>query len=300
MQEPRRKLDEYNPNEMAIPEWRLLQKVGGDWAKEHGGEPGQFFNNILDETVDELNIIVVDILSGRSRWGVEITSSGPICFSLDTKSNKSANGEDCSQCQYRLDTPWSMDAPERRKMCCLNYTVLGIDLDHDNIPVILRAHGTSALPVRQLITQLRMNRSLKGEYHKAVINIKSQEKDTPYGQTYTMRPKLVRLIIDEVEAEELRVESQRLLGAPIPLPEGRPEEETEPLGFTPQGTPFFSEEEKERIMVQEAKVKEITTPPEEKIKSAPTTPTAKVKPIKGKEEESLTEQVDEPKIDLDF
>ncbi|GAJ14147.1 unnamed protein product, partial [marine sediment metagenome] len=165
-------------------EWRVVQKVGAAWAREQGATEGQFYNNLTDEIADELNVIVVDILSGRSRWGAEISSSGPICFSLDTKSNKSANGDDCSQCEFRLDTPWSMDATERRKMCCLSYTILGIDLDHDNMPVIIRTHGVSALPARQLITQLRMNRSLKGEYHKAVINIKSQEKDTPYGSTY--------------------------------------------------------------------------------------------------------------------
>ncbi|GAI58942.1 unnamed protein product, partial [marine sediment metagenome] len=184
MVEPRRALDEYNAEEMAIPEYRVVQKVGADWAKEQGAKEGQFYNTLTNDIADELNIIVVDLPSGRSRWGAEITSSGPLCFSQDARSNKSANGDDCSKCEYRLDTAWSIDAGKRRKMCCLNYTILGIDLDHDNMPVILRAHGVSALPARQLITQLRMNRSLKGEYHKAVINFKTQEKDTPYGPTY--------------------------------------------------------------------------------------------------------------------
>lgn len=298
VQEPRRTLDTYGPEEMSIPEWRLLQKVGGDWAKGQGAEPGQFFNSILDETVDELNIIVVDILSGRSRWGAEITSSGPICFSMDARSNKSADGKDCLECEFKLDTPWSVDASERRKMCCLNYTILGIDLEHDNMPVIIRTHGVSALPARQLITQLRMNRSLRGEYHKAVINIKSQEKDTPYGPTYVMRPKLVRLITDEIQAEELKVESQRLLGAPIPLPEGRPEEESEPLGFTPQGAPFYSEEEKERIMAQE------TGKPQIEGETPVNKPVAEEKPIVEEvtqpEEKVEEPSVEEKTIDLDF
>lgn len=256
MGEPQRALDTYKPDEMAIPEWRVVQKVGAGLARDQGAEEGQFYNTLTGDIVDELNIVVVDILSGRARWGAEITSSGPLCFSLDARSNKSAGGEDCSQCKHRLDTPWSVDAGERRKMCCLNYTILGIDLDHDNMPIILRTHGVSALPARQLITQLRMNRSLKGEYHKAVINIQSQEKNTPYGPTYVMRPKLLRLIDDEVVAEELKIESKRLLGTPIPLPEARPEEEGEeelqPLGFTPQGTPFYSEEEKEKLLREEA------------------------------------------------
>ena len=278
MDEPRRALDGYNPEEMAIPEWRVVQKVGADWAREQGANEGQYYNTLTGDIADELNLIVVDILSGRARWGAEITSSGPICFSLDAKSGKSAGGEDCNKCEYRLDTPWSVEAGERRKMCCLNYTILGIDLDYDNAPVILRGHGVSALPIRQLITQLRMNRSLRGEYHRAVINIKSQEKNTPYGPTYTMRPKLLRLITDEVEAEELKVQSLRLLGTPIPLPEGRPEEEVEPLGFTPKGTPFFSEEEKERLLAKEAKAEKVApaTPPV----TPPTTPPEEVKETK--------------------
>lgn len=275
MEEPQRALDTYKPEEMAIPEWRVVQKVGAGFAREQGAEEGQFYNTLTGDIVNELNVVVVDILSGRTRWGAEITSAGPLCFSLDARSNKSAGGEDCSKCEHRLDTPWSVDAGERRKMCCLNYTILGIDLDHDNMPIILRTHGVSALPARQLITQLRMNRSLKGEYHKAVINIKSQEKNTPYGPTYVMRPKLLRLIDDEVVAEELKIESKRLLGTPIPLPEARPEEEEEgepqPLGFTPKGTPFYNEEEKEKLLKEEAepppqeteKVEEAAQPAEE-------------------------------------
>lgn len=260
MDEPRRKLDEYGPQEMAIPEYRLLQKTGGELAKSQGAEPGQFYNILTDDIVEELNIIVVDILSGRARWGAEITSAGPVCASLEAKSNKSIYGTDCDQCEYKADAPWSLEANERRKMCCLNYIILGIDLDHDYMPIMLRAHGISALPARQLITQLKMNRALKGEYHKAMVNIKSVEKNTVYGITYALHPKITELITDEVKAGELKVESQRLLGTPIPLPEARPEEEGEPLGFTPLGTPFYSEEERDAIIAQEAKVEEEPPP----------------------------------------
>ena len=122
---------------------------------------------------------------------------------------------------------------ERRKRCCLNFTILGIDIDHDNIPLIVRAHGVSAKAARELITQLRLNSALRGDYHRAIINIKSQERDTPYGVTYAIRPKIVRLITDERRAAELKEQSVRLLGAPLPLPEGRPEEEQEPEELAP-------------------------------------------------------------------
>jgi len=293
MEEPRRSLDEYGPGEMAIPEWRLLQKVGGDWAKSLGGQPGQFFNKITDELADELNIVVVDILIGRAKWGCEISDAGPICASMDAKTNLSIYGNDCLQCPDRADAPWSLDATERRTKCCLNYTILGIDLDHDYMPIMLRAHGTSALASRQLITQLKMNRALRGEYYRAVVNIKCQEKNTPFGTTYTIHPKIVELITDTSKAEELKIESNKLLGAPIPLPEGRPDEEArpEPLGFTPTGTPFYSEEESARLMTEETATVAAAAAP------APAPPAAKT-PEPEKEEGK--EPTEKKPLDLDF
>lgn len=261
-EQPRRSMDTYGPEDMAIPEWRLLQKVGSDWAKQLGGKPGQFFNKITDEIVDELNIVVVDILIGRAKWGTEISDAGPACASNDAKGNVNIYGEDCLACPDRLDAPWSVEATERRTKCCINYTILGIDLDHDYLPVIIRAHGTSALASRQLITQLKMNKALRGEYFRAIVNIKCQEKTTPYGITYVIHPKITSLVTDESKAKELQAESNRLLGAPIPLPEGRPDEEAtpEPLGYTPTGTPFYSEEEKQQLLAPGAKEKAVKTP----------------------------------------
>ena len=252
MVEPKRKLDEYGPEEMAIPEWKMVQKVGADWAKGLGANPGQFYNTVTEEIADDLNLIVVDIRMGRTKWGNEITDAGPVCACPDAKENISIYGDNCNQCPDRTDAPWSLDATERRTKCCLNYIILGIDLDHDYLPVIIRAHGISALPVRQLITQLKTNRALRGEYHRAVVNIKTQTKNTRYGIAYGLHPKVVEYITDEAKAEELRAESIRLLGASIPLPEGRPEEEREPVAFTPEGEAVYSEEEKGKLLAEVA------------------------------------------------
>ena len=309
---PERRIDGYGPEDMAVPTWNLLQHTGGDWPKSLGGKPGQFHNTGSDEIVDELNIITVDILMGRARWSTEISDAGPLCASLDAKSNFSVNGDDCTKCEFRLDTPWAADATERRKMCCLNYTILGITFN-DYMPCIIRAHGISALPVRQLISQLRLNRSLKGEYFRAVINIKSQEKTGRAGTAYALHPKIVEFITDETKAIELKAESNRLLGAPIPLPEGRPEEEPEPLGFTPEGIPFYSEAEKDRLMAQAAAAETnetATAPPapettalEPKPEPAPEPkpepgPTAATKETEAPKEEK--KEVPERKLDLDF
>jgi len=293
--EPQRKLDTYGPEDLAIPEWRVIQKVGGDWAKQLGAQPGSFYNSGSDEIADELNIIVVDVLAGRARWGEEISDAGPVCASLDAKSSFSANGDDCSQCSYRLDTPWTADAGERRRMCCLNYTILGITLT-DHMPCLIRAHGISALPTRQLLTQLKLNKALRGEYYRAVVNIKTQEKTTKYGTAYALHPKITELITDETKARELQEESNRLLGAPIALPEGRPEEELEPLAYTPEGKPIYSEEEKARLMAQAA------TPPAETPADppAPTVPAAAASVAGTEPGKEGRKEPTEKKLDLDF
>lgn len=129
-----------------------------------------------------------------------------------------------------------------------------------------------------------MNRALRGEYYRALVKIQPQEKNTPFGTTYVIHPKIVQLITDESRAEELKIESNRLLGAPIPLPEGRPDEETgpEPLGFTPTGTPFYSEEERDKLIAKEA-----------------TAPTVAAKTPAPKKEEEKKEPAKKP-LDLDF
>ncbi len=292
--EPRRAIDGYEAGDMAIPTWNLLQKTGGSWAKTLGGQPGQFHNTGSDEIAAELNIIVVDILMGRAQWGEEISDAGPLCASLDAKSNLSLNGDDCSQCPYRLDTPWSTDATERRTKCCLNYTLLGIDLN-DHMPCLIRGHGISALPIRQLISQLRLNRNLKGEYYRAIINIKSQEKTGKYGSAYALHPKVIELITDETKAGELKAESNRLLGAPIPLPEGRPEEEV--VAYTPEGDPIYSEEEEARIAAQETAAPPPTAAPPASAVAPPVAAEKKPAPAEKKEEKKEPEK---KPLDLDF
>lgn len=309
-EQPQRKLDGYGPEDMALATWTLLQHTGGEWPKSLGGEPGQFHNTGSDEIVDELNIIVVDILMGRARWSLEISDAGPLCASMDAKSNLSVEGDDCTKCEFRLETPWSTDATERRKMCCLNYTILGIT-PNDHMPCIIRAHGISALPVRQLISQLRLNRQLKNEYFRAIINIKSQEKTSKYGTAYALHPKIVELITDETKAQELKIESNRLLGTPLALAEARPEEETgpEPLGYTPMGTPFYSEKERDWLIAKEATPVELSPPAEEtaqKPAEETTAPAAEVstktppavKETEPKKEEKK-EQTKKP-LDLDI
>lgn len=310
--EPRRMLDGYGSGDMAIPEIKLVQNVGMDYAKSIGANPGQFFCPLTDDIMDELKIIVVDIQMTRTYWGrEEIEDSPPDCASFDAKSMLAIDGSDCSTCSHRCDAPWLLKPTERRQKCNICYNILGIKED-DFLPVIIRAGGISALPVRQLITQIKLNRSLKGEIHRAIISISAAKKKTSAGEAYALHPKIVELITDEDKANELKAESHRLLGAPIPLPEGRPEEEPVPLGFTPEGIPYYSEAERDRLLA--AATAASATPPapaaeppaeqkgwrpslegKTKIEEKPTE-----QPVAAKEPEPGKEAEKEPKKELDL
>lgn len=271
--EPKRQLDTYEPSEMALPEVKLVQAVGGDYAKSLGAKPGQFFCPLDDSIVDEVDIVVVDIQTTRTYWGRdEIEDSPPDCASLDAKGMRSIAGEDCVSCSHRCDNPWMLKPQERRQMCNLSYNILGIKID-DFTPLVIRAGGISALPVRQLITQLRLNRALKGDYHRAVVHISSTKKKTSSGEAYSLHPKIIRLVTDEAKAQELNVESQRLLGAPIPLPEGRPDEEQEPVaeelapGITLEPKAEPTREEVKKFIAEEKP--KVEAPKAEKVTERP-------------------------------
>jgi hypothetical protein len=266
-----------------------------EYAKSIGAQPGQFFCPLTDEVMDELKIIVVDIQMTRTHWGREgIEDSPPDCASLDAKSMIAMDGTDCSACPHRCDTPWLLKPTERRQKCNLSYNILGIK-EENFLPVIIRAGGISALPIRQLITQIKLNRSLKGEIHRAIISISAMKKKTAAGEAFALHPRIVELITDEVKAGELKTESNRLLGAPIPLPEGRPEEEPEPVGYTSEGRPIYTEEERQRLeAVPLAAVPQTEAKPTQA--SSPTPPVTRTEPAKDEKKKPAKKEA----LDLDF
>ena len=270
MAEAKRRLDTYSSEDMAIPTFKLVQNVGSDYAKNLGAQPGDFYCPLTEEMAKELEIVVVDIRTQRTYWGRnEIEDSPPDCASLDAKSMTSMDGKDCNTCKYRCDVPWTLKPTERRQMCNLSYNVLGINTV-DGMPILIRAGGISALPARQLITLLRLNKKLKGEYHRVLVGVSSAKKKTPSGEAYTMHFKIKGLVSDEARANELKNQSLQLLGMPIALPEGRPEEE-EPVAYTPEGKPIYTEEERQRAILRDK-----AAPPGEKKEAAEPKPEEKL------------------------
>jgi len=217
-----RTMDEFGTEEMAIPEIKLIQSVGGDTAKEVGAEPGDFFNTLTDEVLKEgLDFVLVDIQKVRTFWGrTDISDEPPECASMDGKT--SIDGKECDQCEHKLDTPWLVDAQKRREMCTLSYNIIAIN-PADFSPFLIRASGISTQSVRELLTQLKLNRTLKGEYHRAIIRLTSVKKKTRAGEAFAMHFRLKEIITDQENAKDLLEESTSLLGTQVSLPE-QPEE----------------------------------------------------------------------------
>lgn len=303
--EPRRMMDGYGSDEMALPIWKLCQSVGGDYAKGLGAVPGDFYCDLTEEIAKELEIIVVDIRKTRTYWGrTEIDDMPPECASADGKT--SMEGEECAVCEHRTDTPWLLSAADRRNVCNISYNILGISFA-DSLPLLIRAGGISALPVRQLLTQLRLNKSLKGEYYRAIITVTSAQKKTPSGEAYNLHFKIKGLVEDQNRIKELKQESAQLLGAPMALPESREDEEevstpapTErvPLGYLPDGTPYFSEAEKEQLVAQLNKKKDPA--PAKKTATQKIDKPAATEAKKGEEEPPAEQLPPNEPLNLDF
>lgn len=237
--QPTRTMDGLGPEDMAIPEVKLIQNVGGAEAKASGAIPGDFYCTVTGEAIKGdvgFDIVVVDIRKQRTYWGrTEIEDEPPICASLDAKVNM--NGESCDQCPYeaRCDTPWTVPATERRNKCLPSYTILAIDA-RNYLPILVRASGISTQSVRELLTSLRLNKQLKGEYHRARIHVTSTIKKTASGDAFAMILRSTGLISDPKQIDELKSQSLQLLGVTL-LPEGVSEEISEEAGS--QDVPFI-------------------------------------------------------------
>lgn len=216
---PKRKMDSIGNQDLVPPELKLIQSIGGDDARALGAQPGDFFCPMTGDIYkDGLDIVIVDMQKTRTYWGrSEIDYAPPECNSLDADSLMSMDGKSCADCEFRCDTPWLVDVTERRKLCLIHYNLLTINYD-SGMPLIIRASGISTQPVRELLTALRLNRQIKGEYHRIKVRLISEKKKTSSGEGYALRFLKPNLITEKEKVEEMSDLTYSLIGLLIPPP----------------------------------------------------------------------------------
>ena len=180
--------------DLAIPEIKLIQNVGGDEAKDAGAQAGDFYCALTGEVFkgsEGFNIVV----TGKSKvertyWGAdhEVQSDEPpTCSSTDGMT--SVNGDVCkTACPYQAftDAPGLLSAEERKGKCTPGYRVMGISLTN-MMPVFIRCSGISATAARELNTLLAFHKNIRGQYFKAMFTVISIKQKTASGEAYKIK-----------------------------------------------------------------------------------------------------------------
>jgi hypothetical protein len=236
-----------NMNDLAIPEIKLVQNVGGDEAKAQGALPGDFYCALTGEVfpgTTGFDIVVTGTPRvERTYWGEnhEVQSDEPpTCSSTDGVT--SVNGDDCkTACPYKAftDAPGLLSAEDRKGKCAPGYRVSGISLSN-MMPVFIRCSGISATAARELKTLLLFHINIRGQYFKAKFTVTAVKKKTASGEAFQIKFGEPHLLEEAMmgEVKELMVaigvvilEVQKAL-APPPAQIDTPQQE--PIESSPQ------------------------------------------------------------------
>ena len=229
--QPKRTMDGYGADELSIPQLKLIQNVGGDYAKDNlNAQPGDFFFPLTNEIIpagEQIDIIIVDMPKTRTFWGrEELDEDPPLCSSLDGEFGM--DGTECKNCPHLHNAPWMLAKTERRTMCLMAFNVLAFQVK-DGLPLMIRCHGISTKSARDLMTLLKLNKELKGELNRAIVHVTSAKKKTASGEAFMFKFQVdEHLIQDEALAQEYLAETIQLLGAVkemAALPAGDPEDD---------------------------------------------------------------------------
>jgi len=216
-----RAMDNYGSEDMIVPEIKLIQAVGGDYAKGAGAKPGDFFFVMTEEVVageKGFEVVVADLIKTRTFWGRTDIQEGepPDCSSRDARI--SLDGKSCETCEHKMDNPAAYSIEERRKRCSVGYNLLTI-LVSDSSPAVMRLTGISAGAARALLTTLKLNKKINGQVERAVVQVTSEKKKTASGEAYAVHFKVSRLLEGDDAAASLALTAD-LLGKTLELPVG--------------------------------------------------------------------------------
>ena len=209
--------------DMAIPEMKLVQNVGGGEAKDAGAKPGDFYCALTGEIysgTEGFEIVVTGRASTeRTYWGPdhEVQSDEPpICSSWDGIT--SVTGDECmTACPYAAftDAPGLLSIEERKTKCTPGYKVTGINLTN-MMPVFIRCSGISAAAARELNTLIAFHKNIKGgQFFKAKFRITSIVRRSSSGEAYAIKFSQPELLGVEL-VPEVRGLIESLIGEALP------------------------------------------------------------------------------------
>ena len=162
--------------DMAIPEIKIVQNVGGDEAKTQGAKPGDFYCALTGEVIPGdtgFEIVLSERASmERTYWGPDHDVQGdepPVCSSWDGFTSN--NNDDChTACPYNAfcDAPGLLGAEERKTKCTPGFKVTGIALNN-MMPVFIRCSGWGAGAARDLNFMISYHKNVKEGLYKARV-----------------------------------------------------------------------------------------------------------------------------------
>jgi hypothetical protein len=314
-----RNMDNFSSDDMVIPELKLIQNIGGESAKAGGAKAGDLFIPVYDQVYpDGLDVVIVDIQKQRTRWSKDIGEGPPECSSSNADMDTANDGTSCKACEHRCDTPWTLDATERRTKCLINYNIMAINIETE-VPLVIRASGISVSAVKILFTQLKTNKALNHEYHRGLVHVSSEHRKTAQSDAYALKFKLLGIVADKEQAKRLLVLSSELIGTDMnelltaspeqkALPEGAPE------NVEPENPPadLLAERETVTLSAKDIGKGETILPPKPAVartqvpvsatpnSAAPTTPQTAPRQEVIQAPAKKAEKPKTPLIDIDF
>ena len=173
------------PDDLTPPVVKIIQKTteGAD------GQPGLFWNTVRCEATASIKAVIGRIAAVRTYWGrPDISDEPPLCSSSKADDYLSDSGRSCRTCEHFCDTPWLLEAGDRRDQCMKSYNLLCLDIDNGFEPFILRAGGISAKAVRGFVTSCKIVGLNRPFYCEAVLGIKEEKKKAGTAFALTITP----------------------------------------------------------------------------------------------------------------
>lgn len=208
-------------DDMNIPELKINQATGGDYAKESlKANLGQMYVSTTGEVYDQIDLQILMVQRNQTFWGrSDITDEPPICASLDGIT--SLDGQLCKECQHYRERA-SLDKEERRKECQRGYVVLA--LDENQMPYVIRLMGISADAGRDLNAMLYFNKGLRTNRGGFFFRVSTLKKKTAAGEAWMFKFLLLKDRFPTLDQQEEYIRVASDMGmlnalAPAPVPE---------------------------------------------------------------------------------